>query len=87
MLIVGHHNGYPIKRFLIQFDTSGGPNMEIESAEMQLWFLYAHRASWNIEGVFTTAVPLSPLPPSNTTNKRMKSNKHEYTWTNMNECV
>lgn len=45
-LIVGHHKGFPIKRILIQFDVSGGPAQAVESATLQLWFLYAHKASW-----------------------------------------
>ena len=53
-LIVGHHKGFPIKRILMQFDVSGGPKLAIESATLQLWFLYAHKASWMQEGTIAS---------------------------------
>ena len=51
-LIVGKGKLYPKKRILISFDTSSIPtDAVVESASLQLWFVYAHSASFVEEEV------------------------------------
>ena len=48
-LLVGRHPGFPNKRSLIQFENlpRGCSAARIRSAQMYLYYVYAHKASWH----------------------------------------
>jgi hypothetical protein len=49
-LIIGKHGGYPIKRSLLRFDTSSLPTgTALQSAELRIYYNYAHASSFNPE--------------------------------------
>ena len=45
-LIVGVHPWYPKKRFLVQFGDLPSPCSHVEWAKMYVYYVYAHKASW-----------------------------------------
>ncbi len=45
-LIVGKHPGYPLKRTLIKFEDIPQKCKKIKSATMNVYYWYAHKASW-----------------------------------------
>ena len=50
-LLVGLHPQYPKKRFLVQFENLPSSCTSIKWAKMYLYFVYAHKASW--QSVYT----------------------------------